>query len=177
MLAMQNSLLMYFGIENYFCLFVASHFASRQRISNLSGSEMTLDEIAGDSDSIDSETFLPAEMVFSKLSDPVLPVISVAKVDVATMTDVAESPFKLPGAPCTPIPVLRERVTSLRMTLLKKEKENEDLREELEDLTNFTRLEQQIGVHAQATAKHVDSPVMICLLLRNACSKSIVKIY
>lgn len=139
---------------------------------------MTLDEIAGDSDSIDSETFLPAEMVFSKLSDPVLPsVISVAKVDVATMTDVAESPFKLPGAPCTPVPVLRERVTSLRMTLMKKEKENEDLREELEDLTNFTRLEQQIGVHAQATAKHVASPVMICVLLPNACSKLIVVIY
>ena len=127
---------------------------------------MTLDEIAGDSDSIDSETFLPAEIVFSNVPEPVAAaVVAVAKVDVGTMTDVAESPFKVPGTPCTPVPVLRERVTTLRMSLMKKEKENEDLREELDDLTNFTRLEQEIGVHAQATAKHAASSVFIYFIL------------
>ena len=128
-------------------------------MNNLSSSEMTLDEIAGDGDSIESETFLPAEMVFSKISDPTT---SLAKVDKETMTDIVQSPFKIPGAPCTPVPVLRERVASLRVSLLKKEMENADLMEEFKELTNFTRLEQEIGVHAQATAKHAASPVVIC---------------
>lgn len=115
---------------------------------------MAIDEIAGDYDGFESETFMPAEMVFNTPTD------QVAKVNVGTMTDVAASPFKQPSVPCTPVPVLRERVLRLRMTLMNKEKENEDLREELEDLTNFTRLEQEIGVHAQVTAKNVASPVL-----------------
>ncbi|KAI9560764.1 hypothetical protein GHT06_011716 [Daphnia sinensis] len=131
---------------------VAQVFASRQRSSNFSGSDMAIDEASGDADCFESETFLPAEIVFSSVSDPV------AKVSVGTMTDSGESPFKLPSVPSTPVPVLRERVHRLRMTLMTKEKENEDLREELEDLTNFTRLEQEIGVHAQVTAKNVASP-------------------
>ncbi|XP_057372757.1 uncharacterized protein LOC130693602 [Daphnia carinata] len=131
---------------------VAQVFASRQRSSNLTGSDMAIDEASGDAESFESETFLPAEMVFSSVSDPV------AKVSVGTMTDAGESPFKLPSVPSTPVPVLRERVQRLRMTLLNKEKENEDLREELEDLTNFTRLEQEIGVHPQVTAKNVATP-------------------
>lgn len=54
------------------------------------------------------------------------------------------SPFKNQR---TPVPVLRERVHSLRQTLEEKEKENEDLKGELNDLCSFTRLEQEIGVH------------------------------
>lgn len=114
---------------------------------------MTLDEIGGEGDSIESETFLPAELVFNKPTD------LVTKVDVATMTEVEKSPFKQPYAPGTPVPVLKERLAHLRTTLLNKEKENKDLREELEDLTNFTRLEQQIGVHAEVIAKNAMSPV------------------
>ncbi|KAK4005430.1 hypothetical protein OUZ56_007143 [Daphnia magna] len=131
---------------------VSQVFASRQRSSNLSGSDMAIDEASGDANSFESEIFFPAETVFSSVSDPVV------KVSVGTMTDTGESPFKLPSVPSTPVPVLRERLLRLRMTLTNKEKENEDLREELEDLTNFTRLEQEIGVHAQVTAKTVASP-------------------
>lgn len=125
-------------------------------MSNFSQSELALDEATVDSDNMDCETFLPAEMVFSKMSD------QVTKVDAATMTDVPSSPFRMPTTPCTPVPVLRERMVRLRTNLSIKEKENQDLKEELEDLTNFTRLEQQIGVHAQATAKSTDSQVCFC---------------
>jgi hypothetical protein len=141
---------------------VAQVFASRQRTSNISKSEMIIDEVPAELDSLDSETFLPAEMVFkSKSCDPV------TKVDVSTMTDVKESPFKQPCVPSTPVPILRERLQRMRMSLLNKEKENENLREELEDLTNFTRLEQEIGVHVQTTAKNVASPVFVLILLTN----------
>ena len=100
---------------------------------------------------------MPAEMVFSKGHSPI------AKVDVATMTDVRESPFKQPALPSTPVPVLREQLQRMRMLLFNKEQESETLREELEDLKNFTRLEQDIGVHALATAKSVDSQVFISI--------------
>lgn len=73
-------------------------------------------------------------MVFSKDYNPI------AKVDVATMTDVRESPFKQPAVPSTPVPVLREQLQRMRMPLFNKEQESETLREELEDLKNFTRL-------------------------------------
>lgn len=135
-------------------------------MSNFSQSELALDEVVGDNDSIDNETFLPAEMVFSKLSEQVTPKPIRNKKDAATMTDyVAASPFKLPTTPCTPVPVLRERVVRLRTNLSIKEKENQDLKDELEDLTNFTRLEQQIGVHAEATAKIADSQVQILVFI------------
>ena len=94
-----------------------------------------------------------------------------AKVDVATMTHVRESPFKQPCTPSTPVPVLRERLQRMRMSLLNKEKENEDLKEELEDLTKFTRLEQEIGVHVQATAKNVASPVFFFKFILNNFKK------
>lgn len=146
-----------FGHWDKILIFINFSFlgSSRQRINTFSNSEMTLDELGGDSDSIESESFLPAELVFSKMSDPV------AKIDVATMTDVSLTPFKFPNAPCTPVPVLRERTTRLQMNLVKRDKEIQDLRDELEDLTNFTRLEQEIGVHHQVTAKNADSAVSV----------------
>ena len=82
------------------------------------------------------------------------------KRDAATMTDSqshAPSPFKNQR---TPVPVLRERVHSLRQTLDEKEKENEDLKEELNDLVSFTRLEQEIGVHFNHPAKPTATDVL-----------------
>lgn len=120
---------------------------------------MALDEITGDTDSIDSEIFVPADQVFFNPSESSA---VTTKCDVATMTDCLaplESPFRRPNTPSTPAPVLRDRLTTLRRTLSEKEQENEDLRGELEDLTSFTRLEQQIGVHAQVTAKNSASQV------------------
>jgi len=120
---------------------------------------MAFDEITGDADSIDSEIFVPADQIFYSPCESAV----TTKCDVATMTDglapPLESPFRRPNTPCTPAPVLRERLTSLRRTLSEREQENEDLRGELEDLTSFTRLEQQIGVHAQVTAKNSASHV------------------
>ena len=120
---------------------------------------MALEEITGDTDSIESEIFVPAYQVFfspNRFS-------AVTKSDAATMTELmpppCESPFRRPANPCTPVPVLRERLASLHKTLSDKEQENEDLRGELDDLTSFTRLEQQIGVHAQVTAKNSASQV------------------
>lgn len=110
---------------------------------------MALDEITtSNDDSVSSETFLPAEIVFCRVTESTL------KVDACTMTETLPSPFVSTRTPCTPTPVLRKRVADLQKTLLEKEKENNDLKEELEDLSHFTRLEQQIGVHASATAKN-----------------------
>lgn len=120
-------------------------------------------EDIAEGDSMDSESFVPAEVVFAKPGEPV------TKVDAATMTELPqaspfrkpfESPFRRPQTPGTPVPVLRERMMQLRKTLEEREQENSDLREELEDLSNFTRLEQQIGVHVQATAKTCTSQVI-----------------
>lgn len=111
-----NSFIDYFGFL-IFHFIVAQVFASRQRTSNISQSEMALVEVAAEADSLESETFFPAEMIFSKSSDPF------GKVDVATMTDVGASPFKQPTVPSTPVPVLRERLQRMRMSLLNKEKE------------------------------------------------------
>lgn len=127
-------------------------------------SEPSIEEASGDSDSMDLETFVPAEVVFAKPMEPV------TKTDAATMTDLPEaspfrkpfdSPFRRPQTPGTPAPVLRERLSLLRKTLADKEQENNDLRDELEDLSNFTRLEQQIGVHAQSIAKSCSSQVKL----------------
>lgn len=127
-------------------------------------SDPSFEEASGESESFDSENFVPAEMVFAKPSEPV------AKVDAATMTELPqaspfrksfESPFKRPQTPGTPVPVLRERMLHLRKTLQEREQENNDLREELEDLSNFTRLEQQIGVHAQSLVKTSSSQVTV----------------
>ena len=91
------------------------------------------------------------------------------KRDVATMTDCLSlaSPFK---GQRTPVPVLRERVHSLRQTLEEKEKENEDLKGELNDLCSFTRLEQEIGVHFNQPNKVAAADVISITTIHNLSS-------
>ena len=140
---------------------------TRTRLANFSGSDLGLDDNMGTGDtpeSADSELFFPAEHVFAKpaAAFSTLPVSS-KKVDASTMTDgppPTESPlFKRPATPSTPSNVLRERTTSLRRALSEKEREVEEVRRELDDLSSFTRLEQEIGVHSQITAKTSSSQV------------------
>ena len=134
---------------------------ARPRLSNFSSSEVNLHDLSATSEN--GEVFVSAERVFPRMTTPTAETL-VMRVDASTMTDsplppmpgVIDSPggiFKRPGTPSTPVVVLRERVGKLQRTLSLKEQENEDLREELDDLTNFTRLEQQIGVHAPVSAK------------------------
>lgn len=127
-------------------------------MANFSSSELALDEDTLDSG--ESEAFFPAECIFPKATTPSTSTVN--RVDASTMTEsllplmpsVMDSPagglFKRPCTPSTPAHILRERVTTLRQSLKEKEIELNDVREELDDLTNFTRLEKVIGVHHPA---------------------------
>lgn len=105
------------------------------------------DSLEERSESPATDSFVEAAKFFSSspFSTPnaAVQVGVVKKADAATMTEASPN-----ETPSTPAPVLRKRVSSLRKLYEEKESECVELKEELIELTDFTRLEQQIGVHS-----------------------------
>ena len=110
-----------------------------------------IEEVA-DVEVFGTESFIEANEFFASPTPAALGAV-VAKSDAATMTDDVFSIGTPTVGSATPGPVLRERLRSKAL-------EYEELKEELDELASFTRLEQQIGVHAHSVAK-VSSEVIL----------------